>query len=357
MFDKKEYYVHYIFISLNWIFGLLFLWAGFFDTKAGGILIILISLLLLPPVRVVVFSLTHKEIPMWARSLSISSLLVIFLMVNNQKQEPLLLETQLTVPANSISQHHENTNVFANKPTSIQIKSEKKDTLLEKAVQVQSPNKQQPLNLEAQSTEPADSIKQNHESKKFIANKSTGMQIKKETVSENAVQIQSPNTKQANQSRNNKRDSEIKINEILAKLKNIPTSQFELNRNLYQQLVSFNPSENKYKKKLSFYSEKIKQSRNTAKKNINLTCENIRTTENIDYSPNWLSENGHCLSENEKKKMEIALFKKVKKIPSKNITQNWEGYKILSILNPNKKSYLDKLKHYENKLKVRTANL
>ena len=304
MFDKKEYYVHYIFISLNWIFGLLFLWAGFFDTKAGGILIILISLLLLPPVRAVVFSLTHKEIPMWARSLSISSLLVIFLMVNNQKQEPLLLETQLTVPANSISQHHENTNVFANKPISIQIKPEKKETLPEKA-----------------------------------------------------VQIQSPNTKQANQSRNNKRDSEIKINEILAKLKNIPTSQFELNRNLYQQLVSFNPSENKYKKKLSFYSEKIKQSRNTVKKNINQTCENIRTTENIDYSPNWLSENGHCLSENEKKKMEIALFKKVKKIPSKNITQNWEGYKLLSILNPNKKSYLDKLKHYENKLKVRTANL
>jgi len=308
MFDKKKYYAYFIFLSLNWIFGLLFLWAGieaFFDTKAGGLSFILISLLLLPPVRVVVFSLTHKEIHMGTRSLYISSLVIVFFMVNSQKQQPLHLEAQSTVPANTIIQHHESTSFFANNSTGIQIKSKKKDNLPEKA-----------------------------------------------------VQIQSPNTKQANQIKNNKSDREIKSNNILAELKNVPVSQYELNRSLYQQLVNFNPSNNKYKKKLSFYSKKIKQqSRNTSKKNIKLTCENIRTNKPVNYSPNWLSANGHCLSKNLKKKMEIALFKKVRKISSKKFIQNWEGYKSLSILNPNKKSYLNKLEHYKNKLKLRTAKI
>ena len=352
MFDEKIDYAHFIFLSLNWIFGLLFLWVGIFDTKAVGLFLILISLLLLPPVRAVVFSLTHKKIQMWVRSLCISSLLVVFFMVNNHKQQPLHLEAQSTVLANSIRQHHESTNFLANNSTSIKIKSKKKDTLPEKAVQMQSPNKQQPLHLEAQSTEPENAIRQHHESTNFLANNSTDIQNKskkKDNLPEKAVQIQSPNTKKANQ---------IKTKDILAKLKNIPVSQYELNKSLYQQLVNFNPSKNEYKKKLSFYSKKVKQqSRNIAKKNIKLTCENIRTNKTFNYSPNWLSANEHCLSKNLKKKMEIALFKKVKKISSKKIEQNWEGYKSLSILNPNKKSYLNKLKHYKNKLKLRTAKI
>ena len=112
MFDEKKDYARLIFLSLNWIFGLLFLWVGIFDTKAGGLFIILISLLLLPPVRVVVFSLTHKKIQIWTRSLCISSLFIVFIMVNNQKQQPLHFEAQSTVPANSIKQPHESTNFF-----------------------------------------------------------------------------------------------------------------------------------------------------------------------------------------------------------------------------------------------------
>ena len=305
MFDFKKDYEYFIFLSLNWIFGLLFLWAGIFDAKAGGLLLILVSLLLIPPVRDKIFSLTDKRIKIWARSLCIFSLLIVFFMVNNPKQQPLHLETQLTIPANTIKPHQENTNLFAKNSTDIQIKSKKKDNLPEKA-----------------------------------------------------IQIQSSNTKQANQITKNESDSEINTKDILEKLKNISVSQYEQNRSLYQQLVNFNPSENKYKKKLSYYSKKIKQqSRNTAKKNTELTCGNIGTNETLNYSPNWISANEHCLSKNQKKEMELALFKKVKSISSNKIEKNWEGYKSLSILNPNKKYYLNKLKHYENKLKLRTAQI
>ena len=351
MFDNKE---NYIFLGLNWIFGLLFLVAGidaFFDTKAGGLSFIIISLLLLPPVRVKVFSLTQKEIKMGTRSLYISLLFIsfVFFIATGNERPALDLKAQSTVTANSIKQDHENTNSFANNSTGIQIKSNKKVNLSEKSVQMQSPDKQQPLHLETQSTLPANSIRQDHESTNSFANSSTGIQIKsnnKDNLPEKSAQMQSPDTEQANQINNNKSDSEIKSNDILAKLKDIPVSQYELNRSLYKQLVNFNPSEDKYKKKLSFYSQKIKQQ----------SCNNIGTNKTFDYSPNWLSANGHCLSENQKKKMEIALFEKVKKISSKKVLQNWEGYKSLSILNPDNKSYLNKLEHYKNKLEVRTAN-
>ena len=305
---KKGNYAHLIFLSLNWIFGLLFLLAGidaFFESRAGGLSFILISLLLLPPVRVLVFSLTHKEIQMGRRSLYITLLVFsfVFFMVNDKKQQPLNLETRSTVPVNSIKQNHENKNIFENNSTGIQTKSQKTDKLPRKVILVQSPN-----------------------------------------------------TKEANQIKNNKSNSEIKSNNILEKLKNIPASQYELNRSLYQQLVNFNPDNNKFKKKLSFYSKKIKQqSRNTAKKNAKLMCKNIRINKTVSFSPNWLLDNGHCLSKNLKKKMEIELVKEVKQIPSKKIKQNWKGYKSLSILNPNNKTYLKKLEHYKNKLKLRTA--
>jgi len=317
--------MHTLFLSINWIFGLLFLAAGidaFSDTKVGGLLFIIIALLLLPPVRFIAYVITQKEIKLGARSLYISLLFASFVLfiATGKEQRSLDLNAQSTVAANSIKQDHKNTNALANNSTGIQIKSSKKDNLPVKAVQTQS-------TLAAKST----TVSQN--SKNVLANNTTAVQIK----SEKAVQVKSRNTEQANQ---------IKTDEILAKLKNIPVSQYEQNRSLYQQLVNFNPDENKYQKKLSFYSNKIKQQ----------ACENIGRNTTFDSSPSWLTANGHCLSDSQKKNMEIALLKKVKKISSKKVIQNWEGYKSLSILNPNKKSYLNKLKYYKNKLKVRTAN-
>ena len=347
MFEERKDYGYFIFLVLNWIFGLLFLWAGFFDAKTGGLIIILVSLLLLPPVRNFVFSFTHKKIPLWARSLSITSLLMVFLVVNNQKPQALHLAAQSTVPAN--------TETISNTI------SKMKETLPKKVAELQSLKTQQSLQSDSESTESTKNIKVAHESTKIFTNKSIDIEatsITKINVPEKVAQIEPTNTKQISQIKNNKEDSETKTKEILAKLKNIPVSQYELNRNLYQQLVNFNPNKDKYKKKLGFYSKKIEQrSRNTAQKELKLTCENISKNNTFNDSPNWLSANGHCLSKDQKKKMELALFKRVRKISSKNIIKNWEGYKSLSILNPNKKYYLNKMKQYQNKLKLRTAKV
>lgn len=47
--------------------------------------------------------------------------------------------------------------------------------------------------------------------------------------------------------------------EILKKLKSIPTSEYAINKQLYQQLLSYEPNNKKYKEKVNFYTEKIKK--------------------------------------------------------------------------------------------------
>jgi hypothetical protein len=53
--------------------------------------------------------------------------------------------------------------------------------------------------------------------------------------------------------------------QILAKLKTIPESQYAQNRNLYQQLVANNPDNESYKEKLDYYSSKLDEQREKAR--------------------------------------------------------------------------------------------
>ena len=44
---------------------------------------------------------------------------------------------------------------------------------------------------------------------------------------------------------------------ILTELKSIPVNEYEKNKNLYQHLVDLHPSNDKYKNKVNFYSQKL----------------------------------------------------------------------------------------------------
>ena len=57
----------------------------------------------------------------------------------------------------------------------------------------------------------------------------------------------------------NEKERETKTIEILAKLKKIPVSQYALNKHLYQQLVNYNPENEKYSAKLKYYSQRLKE--------------------------------------------------------------------------------------------------
>lgn len=79
---------------------------------------------------------------------------------------------------------------------------------------------------------------------------------KKKVSDENETNI---DEKKAEKEAREKAEREAQTKEILAKLKGIPTSQFQKNRDLYQKLVTYYPDNEKYIKKLDFYSAKIKE--------------------------------------------------------------------------------------------------
>lgn len=69
----------YVYLALNWIFGALFLLTGLIsivESPLGGLALILISLLLLPPVRNFAYSKTNKELPVKARGIAIFVLFI-----------------------------------------------------------------------------------------------------------------------------------------------------------------------------------------------------------------------------------------------------------------------------------------
>ena len=68
--QKKRPFQTSFFSMINWIFGVFFLLTGLVgitESLLGGLCLIIISLLLLPPVRNYVYSKTNKKITLWKR--------------------------------------------------------------------------------------------------------------------------------------------------------------------------------------------------------------------------------------------------------------------------------------------------
>ncbi|MEZ8107383.1 hypothetical protein [Vibrio cortegadensis] len=64
----------------------------------------------------------------------------------------------------------------------------------------------------------------------------------------------------------------------------------------------------------------------------------------------WFSENESCISENKKRAVTERLSLRVKSIPRKNIIDNYKGYKILSILEPENQDYEIKAGSYRHEI-------
>src|SRR5690625_4272941 len=80
----------YVYLALNWVFGVLFLLAGLLslvESPLGGLCLIIISFLLLPPLRKFVYSKTNKELPVKARAVTIFALFVAFGVFVGQAQD------------------------------------------------------------------------------------------------------------------------------------------------------------------------------------------------------------------------------------------------------------------------------
>jgi len=85
----------YVYLILNWFFGILMLVIGVFsivESLLGGICLIAISSLLLPPIKNFVYSKTNKELPFKTKIFLIFLFFIASIIFSSQSQEKRALE-------------------------------------------------------------------------------------------------------------------------------------------------------------------------------------------------------------------------------------------------------------------------
>jgi hypothetical protein len=217
--------MRYVFLALNWVFGVLFLTTGtafLLSSARAGIAMLAIALLLLPPFRNFVYAKTGQAVPPKARGIAVVVLFVAFVIFGVQDQSR---EAQEAAAKEA------------------QAQAEVAAALRERNVEYFNQNSAQILG----------------EIKKAI---STGDLNGAIALSAKYISAENPELRELNaQARAGQYAAERRetTRRIVAQLKDVPATELEENRNLYQQLVSLNPGVSSYADKLQFYSDKIKE--------------------------------------------------------------------------------------------------
>lgn len=215
----------YIYLTLGWIFGVIFALAGLLsmaESPAGGACLIVVSLLLLPPFRNFVYVRTNKSISTKARSILILGLFIIFgafAGVAQERQEQELAAQQAKAKAEAAAKERQEKIAYFN--------SNKPDIMARLGEFSVQKDYESVISLSAKYLVSGDADLLNIN------------QSAKEAITE--------------------RQKTEKTDEILSKLKSIPSSEFEGNRALYFQLSKMHPDNDQYKKKLAFYAGKVEE--------------------------------------------------------------------------------------------------
>lgn len=215
----------YVYLALNWIFGVLFLILGLvsmIESPMAGLSLLLLSLLLLPPVRKITYSKTNKEISIKIRAASIFALIVAFGVFSGQNQDKKAQEV-------AIQQAKE--------------KAEKIAQIKQDNINHFSANREQIISLANSALEAKEYQSVITQTGKYLV---SGDEELKGISSSAKIEIEKI------------RKSE-RTKQLLSELKKVPSSEYEKNQKLYQQLASLHPNNQTYKNKLKVYSEKIEK--------------------------------------------------------------------------------------------------
>mgnify|MGYP001168860664 CR=1 FL=1 len=217
----------YLYIAANWIFGGVFLLAGLliiFQTPLVGLTFIAISLLLIPPIRNFIYKKTNKEIPVKVRGALIFVLFIaagVFINQDEDRQAQELKAQQQREQAEEVAR----------------IKQQK--------IKHFNTNRDQIISVVSEALSAKEYQLAVNESGKYLVSGDPELKQMNALAKKHLTEI----LKKENTAR------------LLNELKTIPTKEYEKNKNLYQQLLSMHPENEKYKKKVTFYSEKVKEKR------------------------------------------------------------------------------------------------
>lgn len=224
----------YVYLTLNWVFGVLLGLSGLIsliESPLEGVFLIAISLLLLPPVRNAVYAKTKKELPFKTRAISVFVLFIafgIFVGQSQEKKAAVLEAQQSEEQAQKLAQdRQDNINYFKGH----------KEEIISSASSALSENNYQ--------------LVINQTSKYLPANDAELNEI--ESQAKNALE----EIKTAEREAKEKLQRETKIKELVTKLKTVPASELQQNKDLYQQLVKLNPDNTTYQQKFDHYSQKL----------------------------------------------------------------------------------------------------
>ena len=209
----------FLYLSLSWFFGSLFLLAGlvsaFMASLLGGLCLLIISSMLLPPVRSFVYSKTNKTMPMKVKAISIIILLVM---------GPIFV---------GIDQHQQ----------SVEEDAKRAATTRQQTIDYFSSHREQIIA----------GVQAALASKEY---RSAITQAKKYLVSGDTELREMHNNAQGKQAAIHKAN---KTRTLLAELKTIPAREYAKNANRYQQLVNLHPNDKAFAEKLSFYLGKVNE--------------------------------------------------------------------------------------------------
>jgi hypothetical protein len=215
----------YVYLTLNWVFGVLFLLTGLLslvDSPMASLCLIAVAALLLPPVRSFVYSKTNKALPVKVRAIAITVLFIAFVVfaaqAQNKKEQELAAQQAREKAEQAAQLRQENIDYF--KANREQIISSAKKALAEKEYQLVISQSNKYL------------VSGDKELEQMNA------QAKKEL---DAI------------------EKAKKTKSLLAELKGVPTQEYEKNQHLYQQLLALHPDNELYKTKVEFYTRKVEE--------------------------------------------------------------------------------------------------
>ncbi|MFC0445353.1 hypothetical protein ACFOD1_07535 [Pseudidiomarina halophila] len=215
----------YVYLTLNWIFGLVFLFLGvlmLFNEPIMGLFFLVASSLLLPPIRGFVNSKTNYSLSAKHRAISVTAAILLALV------SPTF--TGSTVPGPSVPDNRTDSNseLLALRAEQAQYFRDNRDTVI--SMIKNSLARDDFENAAAESnkylhTDDAELAALNHTARELLAEK------RKQAL----------------------------IGEKIARLKDLPVENFRENHKLYQELTELVPGNAEYINKRDFYASKIKE--------------------------------------------------------------------------------------------------
>ncbi len=201
-----------------------------------GFILIVISSLLLPPIRESVYSKTKFELPIKVRAIVIASLCLI-------------------LGAMSGYQHYEKNKAQEIAAQQAHMKAERVAKIRQEKIDDFNKNRGQIIS----------SMKAAFDAKEY--------QVVIDLASEHSLSGDKELEKWNAQAKAAQKTERVKkeTNRILAKLKTVPASEYITNRYLYQRLVYFNPDNKRYNDKLSYYTKKVDEQLVKSTRSVSVT--------------------------------------------------------------------------------------